>query len=84
MKGLMERNVSKRLGATKSNMFEVGGVAKLKDHKFFKGIRWDGLLAKMDPPPITITLGGDDDVSHLVTPETLSPLPLHLRLLFSA
>jgi serine/threonine protein kinase len=64
MKGLMERNVSKRLGATKSNMFEVGGVAKLKDHKFFKGIRWDGLLAKMDPPPITITLGGDDDVSH--------------------
>ena len=40
----MERNVAKRLGATKSTMFTVGGVAGLKDHKFFKGLRWDRLL----------------------------------------
>ena len=67
MKGLMERNVAKRLGATKSTMFTVGGVAGLKDHKFFKGLRWDRLLNKLDLPPIRIELGNEEDTSNFDT-----------------
>jgi p70 ribosomal S6 kinase len=57
LKGLLERNVQKRLGSTKSTMFEVGGVAALKAHRFFKGIIHWQLLARKGgatshaPPP---------------------------------
>ena len=36
MKGLMERNVAKRLSATKSTMFTVGGVAGLRATNFLR------------------------------------------------
>lgn len=36
LKGLIERDVSKRLGATPSTFTQIGGVAKLKQHPFFK------------------------------------------------
>ena len=36
LKGLLERNVDKRLGCGKSTMYQVRGVAALKQHAFFK------------------------------------------------
>jgi len=35
LKGLLEKDVNKRLGAKKSTMFSIGGVAGLKQHEFF-------------------------------------------------
>jgi len=46
MRGLLERNVQKRLGGQKSSMFEIGGVAALKQHKFFRTIDWHLLVKK--------------------------------------
>lgn len=36
LKSLLERNVTKRLGAGKSSMFVIRGVQALKSHSFFK------------------------------------------------
>ena len=36
LKGLLERNVERRLGATKSTMFKIGGVRAIKNHRWFK------------------------------------------------
>ena len=38
LKGLLNRDVQKRWGTTKNTMFEVGGVAFLKQAEFFKGV----------------------------------------------
>lgn len=46
LKGLLERNVQKRLGAARSTMFEVGGVSALKAHRFFNKIDWQLLVRK--------------------------------------
>lgn len=46
MRGFLERNVQKRLGSQKGNMFEIGGVTVLKNHKFFNKIDWQGLVRK--------------------------------------
>lgn len=36
-KGLLERDVNKRLGSAKSTRFKVGGIVPLKEHPFFSG-----------------------------------------------
>jgi ribosomal protein S6 kinase beta len=36
LKGLLERNVEKRLGCAKSSMFKTKGISELKQHAFFK------------------------------------------------
>ena len=46
LKGLLERNVQKRLGAARTTMFEVGGVSALKAHRFFNKIDWQLLVKK--------------------------------------
>lgn len=46
LKGLLERNVQKRLGAAKSTMFEMGGVAAIKSHRWFHKIPWAKLMRK--------------------------------------
>lgn len=46
LKGFLERNVQKRLGGSKSTMFEVGGVAAIKAHRWFGKIPWSNLLRK--------------------------------------
>jgi hypothetical protein len=46
LKGFLERNVQKRLGGSKSTMFEVGGVAAIKAHRWFSKIPWNNLLRK--------------------------------------
>ena len=57
LKGLLEKDMTKRLGAMKSTMFAVGGVAALKKHEFFVGIDFNKLVKKEIPPPIDISEG---------------------------
>merc|ERR1712216_288295 len=51
LRGLLERQVPKRLGATKATMFEVGGVAALKFQVFFRRIEWQPLQHRECPAP---------------------------------
>jgi hypothetical protein len=51
LKGLLNRNPDQRLGATKSTMFEVGGVTQLKRSAFFDKIDFDKLERKDIAPP---------------------------------
>ena len=41
LRGLLERRVPRRLGATRATMFEVGGVAALKQMAFFASVSKD-------------------------------------------
>jgi serine/threonine protein kinase len=75
LKGLLNRNVSARLGAAKSTMFEVGGVAGLKKVDFFAMIDWDKLLLKQIDPPATFTVDHDGDVQYFHDEFTTMPLP---------
>ena len=52
LKGLLDRNVENRLGASRSTMFAVGGVAALKQHDFFKKLDWKLLEKKQLVPPL--------------------------------
>ncbi len=79
MRGLLERNVNKRLGATKSTMFEVGGVKVLKNHPFFVDIDWKGLLSKSPSPPFIPDLsGGPMDTTNFCSDFLKMPLPRSL------
>ena len=55
LKGLLEKDVNKRLGAAKGTMFSIGGVTALKQHAFFEGIDWQALFHKEIAPPIDVT-----------------------------
>eukprot|EP01036_Dinobryon_divergens_P028029 gene28029-36911_t len=55
LKGLLEKDMNKRLGAAKSTMFSVGGVSALKQHAFFDGIDWNALARKDIAPPINLS-----------------------------
>ena len=52
LKGLLDRNVERRLGAALSNMFETRGIYELKNHAFFDKLDWDALIAKALVPPL--------------------------------
>jgi len=54
LRGLLERQVPKRLGSTKATMFEVGGVDALKQHAFFKRIEWQPLARRESPAPLQV------------------------------
>ena len=65
LKGLLNRNVQKRLGAAKSTMFEVGGVAALKNEPFFAHLNWEQLANKQVEPPQVLSVQSDqDDLQH--------------------
>jgi len=51
LRGLLERRVPRRLGASKATMFEVGGVAALKFQNFFRRIEWQPLHRRECPAP---------------------------------
>jgi serine/threonine protein kinase len=78
LKGLLERNVDKRLGCGKSNMFEVKGITALKNHAFFKGLDWAALERREVNPPYKINVASADDVSHFDPYFTTMPLNLEL------
>ncbi|GMI37787.1 hypothetical protein TrCOL_g12007 [Triparma columacea] len=64
LKGLLNRDAAKRVGAAKGTMFQVGGVAALKEMEFFKDIDWILLERKMVPPPFDLSVEGDEDLRH--------------------
>jgi len=67
VKGLLNRDASKRLGSMKkSTMFELGGVAQVKRLDFFKSIDWNLLETKeVDPPErFDHELENDEDLRH--------------------
>ena len=81
LKGLLERNVTRRLGAVKATMFKVGGVTALKQHPFFVGhplyedIDWQALLELRVPPPMVPQLANAADTSNFDAEfTTLSPV----------
>ncbi len=78
LKGLLERNVQKRLGATRATMFEVGGVAALKAQKFFRKIDWQLLFRKQVPAPVVPELAHDCDTSNFDEEFTKMDLSLSL------
>jgi len=64
LKGLLNRNVWARLGAAKGTMFQVGGVAGLKQIAFFDGIDWEKLAKKEIEPPCSLAVDNDEDLRH--------------------
>jgi hypothetical protein len=75
LKGLLNRNVQKRLGAAKSTMFEVGGVAALKNEPFFKHLNWEHLANKQTEPPQVLSVQDDQDLKHFHQEFTDMALP---------
>jgi p70 ribosomal S6 kinase len=76
LRGLLERQVPRRLGATKATMFEVGGVSALKKQPFFVKIEWQPLLRRESPAPLApITQGGqravDEEISFQASSKSL-------------
>ena len=54
---MLDKDCNKRLGSSKSTMFNIGGVGALKLHPFFGSLNWDKLLRMELVPPIDITAG---------------------------
>ncbi len=75
IKGLLNRDVSKRLGSAKSTMFEVGGVAQLKSMSFFDELDWILLEKKMIPPPFDLAVDGEEDLRNFHEEFRNMPLP---------
>jgi serine/threonine protein kinase len=64
LKGLLNRNALARLGASKGTMFQVGGVAELKQIDFFAGLDWGKLELKEIDPPEALAVDHDEDLRH--------------------
>lgn len=64
LKGLLNRDASKRLGAAKGTMFKVGGVTELKQSDFFAGLDWRLLELKEIDPPQVLTVENDQDLKN--------------------
>lgn len=75
LKGLLNRNVSARLGASRGTMFEIGGVAGLKQMAFFKSIDWEKLERMEIDPPHQLHVDNDEDLRHFHDEFVNMPLP---------
>ncbi|KAL9179340.1 hypothetical protein ACHAXT_008630 [Thalassiosira profunda] len=64
LKGLLNRDAGKRLGASKGTMFEIGGVGALKQQPFFSGLDWGKLELKGIDPPEDFSVDNDEDLRH--------------------
>lgn len=64
LRGFLERNVSRRLGAKKTTMFDIGGATAVKHHPFFEGIDWAKLVALQVDPPLKPDLVSTTDTSN--------------------
>lgn len=64
LRGFLERNVSRRLGAKKTTMFDIGGATAVKHHAFFEGIDWAKLIALQVEPPLKPELISNTDTSN--------------------
>lgn len=68
LKGLLERDVSKRLGQRLD-------IEELKEHRFFASINWDDLVARKVRPPFIPKVTGPCDVCYIAPAFTLQPVP---------
>eukprot|EP01038_Epipyxis_sp_PR26KG_P004424 gene4424-6257_t len=64
LKGLLDKDMKKRLGAAKSTMFSIGGVAALKRHPFFDDIDWTALERLEIEPPINLTIQQSNNANN--------------------
>lgn len=64
LRGLLERNVSRRLGAKKTTMFDIGGATAVKHHPFFGQIDWAKVVALQVEPPLKPGLLSNTDTSN--------------------
>ncbi|KAJ1442339.1 kinase-like domain-containing protein [Ochromonadaceae sp. CCMP2298] len=53
LKGMLEKDMNKRLGSAKSTMFSIGGVTALKSHPFFEFLDWHALERLEVSPPLS-------------------------------
>jgi len=81
LKGLLNRNPDKRLGSARSTMFEVGGVAGLKQQPFFAKIDWIKLDRKQLEPPYDLNVDHEHDLRHFHNEFTDMPLPRSVKLM---
>mmetsp|Transcript_24060 Transcript_24060/g.49532 ORF Transcript_24060/g.49532 Transcript_24060/m.49532 type:complete len:881 (+) Transcript_24060:79-2721(+) len=81
LKGLLNRNPDKRLGAARSTMFEVGGVAGLKQQPFFANakIDWIHLDLKQMEPPYDLNVDHEHDLRNFHNEFTAMPLPRSVK-----
>ena len=79
LKGLLNRNPDKRLGAARSTMFEVGGVAGLKQQPFFANIDWIKLDRKQLKPPYDLNVDHEHDLRNFHNEFTDMPLPRSVK-----
>ncbi|TKS82032.1 Serine/threonine-protein kinase [Collichthys lucidus] len=68
LEGLLERDVSKRLGGSYD-------LVELQEHPFFASINWDDLLARKVRPPFIPKVTGPCDVSYIDPEFTQQPVP---------
>jgi p70 ribosomal S6 kinase len=83
LKGILNRNPDARLGAARSTMFEVGGVAGLKQAAFFAKIDWTKLERRELEPPCILTVDNEDDLRHFHNEFTSMPLPRSVNFISS-
>ncbi|KAL7509930.1 hypothetical protein ACHAXN_007187 [Cyclotella atomus] len=79
LKGLLNRDVNKRLGAARGTMFEVGGVGALKKQPFFDGLDWGKLELKEIEPPEDFSVSNAEDLRHFHEEFTKMPLPRSVK-----
>ena len=81
LKGLLNRNPDARLGVARSTMFEVGGVAGLKQAPFFKRIDWIKLDRKQLEPPYNLNVDHEHDLRNFHNEFTDMPLPRSVKVM---
>ena len=84
LKHLLQRNPEQRLGSQQSTMFEVKGVAALKNHQFFHGTNWQKVINKEREAPHVPKVNDDLDTSHFDESFTRSSVLDSPRASFSA
>eukprot|EP00980_Cylindrotheca_fusiformis_P017495 scaffold5490_cov125-Cylindrotheca_fusiformis.AAC.12 len=79
LKGLLNRNPDARWGCARSTMFEVGGVAALKQADFFSKIDWVKLENKEMEPPYKLAVENESDLRNFHDEFTKMPLPRSVK-----
>jgi len=79
LKGLLNRNPDARLGVARSTMFELGGIAALKQAPFFAKIDWVKLDRRELTPPYDLNVDHEHDLRHFHDEFTAMPLPRSVK-----
>jgi hypothetical protein len=83
LKGILNRITDARLGVTRSTMFEVGWVARLKQAAFFAKIDWTKLEQRELEPPCILMVDNKHNLRHFHNEFTSMPLPRSVNFISS-